>query len=97
MSCIRQPSKWDLDMKTSSLAVFACAAIVGIASLVSSVQPSKAGGLGLDWLSNKPYVDCMKGINFLSNWNRGQPQTAAQRDAAYERGRHYCNRKHGYE
>ena len=84
-------------MKTSSLALFAFAAILAIGSLVGSTQSSQAGGLGLDWLNNKPYVDCLKGINFLANWNNGRPQTAAERDAAYERGRHYCNRKHGYE
>jgi hypothetical protein len=84
-------------MKTSSLAIFAFAAFVGIGSLAGSVQPSQARGLGLDWLSNKPYVECLQTMNFLANWNSGRPQSAWERAASQERGRHWCNRKYGYE
>ena len=49
------------------------------------------------FLNNKAYEDCLKGISFLSNYNNGRPQSAGERDAGYERGRHYCNRQAGYE
>lgn len=84
-------------MTTSRLALFAFAAVLAIGSLAVSTQSSEAKGLGLDFLNNKAYTDCLKGISFLSGYNNGRPQSAAERDAGYERGRHYCNRQAGYE
>lgn len=81
-------------MKTSGIALFAFTAIVGNASLIGSAQYTPASAGNLDWLSNKQYVDCLKGMTFLAKWNNGQPSTKAQKDAAYDRGRRYCNRQY---
>src|SRR5215510_6268196 len=85
-----------LPMKNARIAIFA--ALVGTSSLVGSAHysPAAAGGLGLDWLSNKKYVQCLQGTNFLAQWNNGRSQTQADTDAARERGRHYCNKQYGY-
>lgn len=84
-------------MKTSRIALFAFAAIVAIGSLAGSTQSSQAGGLGLDWLSNKDYVNCLKLMDGMSRggsiWG-GPVRTGADQAAGYERGRHFCNRKY---
>jgi len=82
-------------MRTVRLA--ALAALVGLSSMIGSAHYSAANAGGLGWLSNKPYVECLKGINFLAGWNNGHPQSKADEAAAYERGRHYCNKQYGYE
>ncbi|MDH2345109.1 MULTISPECIES: hypothetical protein [unclassified Bradyrhizobium] len=80
-------------MKHPRIAAFALTAILAASSLAGSAQYAPASAGNLDWLSNQKYVDCLKGISFLSNWNNGQPSTQAQKDAAYDRGRRYCNRQ----
>lgn len=84
-------------MKTSRFALFAFAAVVGIGVLVGSTQNSQAGGLGLDWLANKPYVECIKRARMLADVSsimRGP----AYREASYDRGRRQCNRQYyGHE
>jgi len=73
-------------MKTSRIALFAFAAIVGIGALVGSAQysPASAGGLDLSWLSNDNYVRCLKYVSGLANGD----------EAAYDRGRRACNRQY---
>lgn len=77
----------------------ALAALVGLSSMIGSAHYSAANARGLDlsWLSNKPYVECLKTMTFLAGWNNGHPQSKVEEAAANERGRHYCNRQHGYE
>jgi hypothetical protein len=84
-------------MKSVRIAAFV--ALVGLSSLVGSAHysPAAAGGLGLDWLSDKQYVQCLQGTNFLAKWNNGRPQSQADAAAAQERGRHHCNKQYGYE
>ena len=71
-------------MTTSRIALFACAAIIGISTLVGSAgySPASAGGLDLSWLSNDNYVRCLKYVSGLANGDQ----------AAYDRGRRACNR-----
>jgi hypothetical protein len=54
-------------MKITRTALFAVAAIVAISAFGSSTHTSYAGGLGLDWLSNKPYVECIKQARMLAD------------------------------
>lgn len=84
-------------MKTSRISLLALASIIAAGTLAGSAQPSQAGGLGLGWLNNKPYVQCLQTMNFMADFNSGRPQSEYQRMAARERGRHICNRKYGYE
>lgn len=70
--------------------LIAASLIVG-AALLSA--PASAGNL--DWLSNQKYVDCLKTMTFLAKWNNGGPRRSqAEEDAAYDRGRRYCNRQY---
>lgn len=84
-------------MKTSSTALLAFAALLGMSAFVSSTQTSYAGGLGLDWLSNKPYVECIKRARMLADVSSIM-KGPVYREASYERGRHECNeRYYGHE
>ncbi len=79
-------------MSNSRIVLTALAAIMSLSSLFASVRPSHAdsGGLGLDWLSNKPYVECLKQARLyadIGNLTRGP----AAREASYDRGRRRCN------
>jgi hypothetical protein len=81
-------------MKTSRFALFAFAAMLGIGSLVGSTQTSQAGSL--DWLGNKDYVNCLKLMDGMSRGGAvwGSPnRSGTEREAAYDRGRRFCNRK----
>ena len=84
-------------MKITRTALFAVAAIVAISAFGSSTHTSYAGGLGLDWLSNKPYVECIKQARMLADVSsivRGP----VYREASFEQGRHQCNRRYyGHE
>ena len=84
-------------MKTTRTALLVLAAIVGISAFGSSTQASYAGGLGLDWLSNKPYVECIKQARLFADVSsivRGP----VYREASFEQGRHQCNRQYyGHE
>lgn len=81
-------------MKHCRIALFALATTLAVSSLIGSAQYAPASAGNLDWLSNQKYVDCLKGVSFLANWSNGRPSTQAQKDAAYDRGRRYCNREH---
>ena len=84
-------------MAVPRTALLALAAILGISSFVASIRASQAGGLGLDWLSNKPYVECLKKARMLADVSSVM-NGPAYREASYERGRHQCNRKYyGHE
>ena len=80
-------------MKTSRIALFTFAALVGISSLFGSVRSSDAGGLGLDWLSNKPYVGCLKQARMLADVSSVM-KGPAYREASYNRGRRDCNQRY---
>jgi hypothetical protein len=80
-------------MKISRIALFTLAAFVGIGSLFGSARSSDAGGLGLDWLSNKPYVECVKRARMLADVSsviRGP----VYREESYNRGRRECNQRY---
>jgi len=80
-------------MKTSRIALFTLAAFVGIGSLFGSARSSDAGGLGLDWLSNKPYVECVKRARMLADVSsviRGP----VYREESYNRSRRECNQRY---
>jgi hypothetical protein len=90
-------------MKCSRIALFAFAAAVGVASLLAPApfNSASAGGLGLDWLSNKPYVDCLK---LMDSWSRtggfsGRPaRNPAIQSARFDQGRRACNKQYyGHE
>lgn len=76
-------------MKSSHIALFAFAAL----SLCSSAQSSYAGGLGLDWLSNKPYVECVKRARLLADVS-SVLKGPVYREASYNRGRQECNQRY---
>ena len=84
-------------MKSSRIALFALAAIVGLGTLAGSAQYSPASAGPYDWMSNKPYVNCLKLFatgNFMVPANASPAQVAA----LHEKGRHYCNRTYyGHE
>jgi hypothetical protein len=71
-------------MKTSRIALLACAAVVGAASLLASASTSPAAAGGLDWLNNDNYVRCLKYVSGLAHGDA----------AAYDRGRRACNRQY---
>ena len=71
-------------MKTSRIALFAFATIVGLSSLVGSAQYSPASALDLSWLNNDNYVRCLKYVTALSNGSA----------AAYDQGRRACNKQY---
>ncbi len=84
-------------MNLSRTALLTFAATVGISSFVASIQTSNAGGLGLDWLSNKPYVECLKQARMLADVS-SIIKGPVYREASYEQGRHQCNRQYyGHE
>jgi hypothetical protein len=84
-------------MKTFRTALLTFAALAGLTSFVTSTQSSYAGGLGLDWLSNKPYVECLKNVRMLADVG-SILKGPADREASYERGRHQCNQRYyGHE
>ena len=80
-------------MKTFRTALFAFAALAGLSSFVTSTQSSYAGGLGLDWLSNKPYVECVKRARMLADVSSVM-KGPAYREASYDRGRRECNQRY---
>jgi hypothetical protein len=80
-------------MKSSRIAVFAFAAIVGLGALAGSAQYSPASATDWSWLSNKDYVACLQ---LFANGDFLMPKNAtpAERAAKHEQGRHYCNRQY---
>ncbi|MBR0995537.1 hypothetical protein JQ580_33000 [Bradyrhizobium japonicum] len=81
-------------MKTTHTSLFIAAGILAGSLFVSSAQ---AGGLGLDWLSNKPYVECLKQARMLADVSSIM-KGPVYREASYERGRHQCNQRYyGHE
>jgi hypothetical protein len=84
-------------MKTSRTSLITAAGIFAMTLFASSAQMANAGGLGLDWLSNKPYVECIKQARMLADVSsivRGP----VYREASFEQGRHQCNRRYyGHE
>lgn len=79
-------------MMTSRAALLTVAAVLAMSSFVSSSRSATAGGLGLDWLSNKPYVECVQQARMLADVSsimRGP----AYREASYDRGRRDCNQR----
>lgn len=77
---------------TSSIRLFAAAAIVAGAGLLGSASTSPASA-GWEWLGNKNYINCLQLFasgNFLMPANA----TPAQRAAKHEAGRRYCNRQY---
>lgn len=87
-------------MKSSRIALYIFAAIVGLGTLAGSAQSSPASAGQWDWLGNKPYVDCLKLMDSMSRgggiW--GPSRTGAQQAASYDKGRRMCNQKYyGHE
>jgi hypothetical protein len=76
-----------INMKTSRMARFAFAALVGIGSLVGSAWYSPVAAGSLDWLGNDNYVRCLK---YMSALSKNHPP--GQQEAAYDRGRRHCNK-----
>ncbi len=74
-------------MKTSRIALFAIAMLVGIGSLSGSAQYSPAAAGSLDWLGNENYVRCLKYVSGLS-----KRYPLGEQEAAYDRGRRQCNK-----
>jgi hypothetical protein len=80
-------------MNTPRIALFTFAALVGISSLFASARSSVAGGLGLDWLANKPYVECVKNARLLADVT-SIVKGPVYREASYDRGRRDCNQRY---
>lgn len=76
-------------MKSSRIALYAFAAIVGLGTL-SGTTPASA--LNLSWVNNKPYVDCLK-LFYYGDFMAPPNSTPAQTAARKEKGRRYCNRQ----
>jgi hypothetical protein len=80
-------------MNIFRIASFTVTAALGLAALVGSTQNSQAGGLGLDWLANRPYVECVKRARMLADVSsimRGP----AYREQSYDAGRRQCNQRY---
>jgi hypothetical protein len=69
------------------------AAAVAIGAVIGSLAPANAGKW--DWLGNKAYLDCLN-LWHYGNFMIPSHYTPAQKAALKEKGRLYCNRKHGY-
>jgi len=74
-------------LRTSLLAF----AIVGFSTLAGSVPAASA--TNWSWLSNKPYMDCLK-LLYYGDYLIPASATPAQRAAKKEQGRRYCNRQY---
>jgi hypothetical protein len=83
-------------MKSVRIALFA--SIVGLGSLLGSshYSPAAADGLGLDWLANKQYVNCLTLMNSISHgggiW--GPTRTGAAQAQGFDNGRRQCNQQY---
>ncbi len=68
-------------MKSSRFALFAFAAIVGIASLAGSAHysPAAAGAFGPDygWMGNRKYMDCLKYVGAFGSAYPGREKNIA--------------------
>ncbi len=80
-------------MKTSRISAFAFAAVIGLATLAGSAKyaPAAADDLGLGWLSNKDYVNCLE-LFATGDFLLPPNLTPAQIAAMHDKGRRYCNR-----
>ncbi len=74
-------------MKIPRISLLALAAILG--TLAGSAP---ASATDWNWLSNKPYTDCLK-LFYTGDFLMPANATPAQRAAKHEQGRRYCNRK----
>jgi hypothetical protein len=91
--------KGTMKMKSSRISVFALAAIVGLGTLAGPA-PASASDLGLSWLGNKPYVDCLRLMDSMSRgggiW--GRKTNPAEQAQGYNKGRRMCNTQYyGHE
>jgi len=68
----------------SRIALFACATLVAIGSLIGSAHVSPAAADGLDWLSNDGYVRCLQYMSGLAHGDA----------AAFDGGRRICNKNY---
>jgi hypothetical protein len=77
-------------MKHPRIALLAFAAILGLSTLAGSAPASAT-----DWsfLSNKPYMDCLK-LFYTGDFLIPANATPAQRAEKHEQGRRYCNRQY---
>lgn len=79
-------------MMTSRTALLTVAAVLAMSSFVSSSRSATAGGLGLDWLSNKPYVECVQQARMLADVS-SIVTGPASREASFDKGRRACNQR----
>lgn len=79
-------------MMTSRTALLTVAAVLAMSSFVSSSRSATAGGLGLDWLSNKPYVECVQQARMLADVS-SIVTGPASREASFDQGRRACNQR----
>ena len=79
----------------TSVRVALLAALVGLGAIAGSAQVSPASAGQYDYLSNKPYLDCLK-LFYSGDFLAPRGQTPAQQAARREKGRQYCNRTYGY-
>lgn len=75
-------------MKNSRIALFALAAIVGLAALTA---PAPASADDWSWLANKPYLNCLQ-LFYTGDFLMPANATPQQRAEKHEQGRRYCNR-----
>jgi hypothetical protein len=83
-------------MTLLSIARIVLFAAVTTAAWTTLGSSADARGLNLDFLGNKDYMNCLQwsGISSGIDWKTGRSRTGAEREAASDRGRRYCNRKH---
>ena len=73
-----------------SLRILFAFAIIGFSTLTGSVP---ASATDWSWLSNKPYMDCLK-LWYSGDFLIPANATPAQRAERKEQGRRYCNRQY---
>jgi hypothetical protein len=81
-------------MKLSRIALIALAATVSLSAMPGLISSATAGPY--DWMSNKPYVACLKQATYRANLIRDHGGGRAGYEIRYNSGRRACNRAFGY-
>ncbi|CAN7403203.1 hypothetical protein LJR220_003612 [Bradyrhizobium sp. LjRoot220] len=81
-------------MNFSRIGFIVLAATVSLSAMPGLVSSALAGPY--DWMSNKPYVACLKRANHLAAVRRDHGGGRAVYEISYNSGRRACNRAFGY-
>ncbi|MCS3728499.1 hypothetical protein [Bradyrhizobium betae] len=81
-------------MNLSRIAFIAVTATVSLSAMPGLVSSAIAGPY--DWMSNKPYVACLKTVTYRAELIRDHGGGRAGYEIRYNSGRRACNRAFGY-